>query len=469
MSRCRLCCISCLPAILYLVHVPGCHISHCSCWLLQKRIEAELDQLQKDICRVGSSPGEPFVFFGELFDDEEAQQYYEALVGTLKCAKKRGIVAFKGQMLLKGMHDNVKISIINDGDKQTATEDSKMIKPKSQLSSVERTPPRGTDSGTQSLQDSVVDASSSESQTLPSVERDPPAGSPFRRNNSMGARHSISNSDIVVRQPIANLTELQSVSSVKRTPPRWGKGSLPPVRQTPPRHPTSFSRTPPRSDGKPSPSVSRFHARAKSLPFSPVRHTRDEHTSIEIPQVFCRERSHNEYTSDSEAELSNRRVKSPSKNSGASSDTESEVNSRRFAFQNRQLSLPSSFGDSATGGAAERVGFTPHKTAKSGSVSERLAKRSSVSRKKGNNKGDTIVERRPVAFKGSKVFPAKPLSLSGKGNFNALNKENQLGSHSKPSAALLARAKSEKIIRPTMSVRVDEEVEQLLRDICRVD
>ena len=49
--------------------------------------------------------------FGELFDDEEVEQYYEALVGTLKCAKKRGYITFKGQMLLKGMHDKVQIDI----------------------------------------------------------------------------------------------------------------------------------------------------------------------------------------------------------------------------------------------------------------------------------------------------------------------------------------------------------------------
>ena len=43
------------------------------------------------------------------------QQYYEALVGTLKAAKKRGIVDFKGQMLLKGAHDSVMISLCEGG------------------------------------------------------------------------------------------------------------------------------------------------------------------------------------------------------------------------------------------------------------------------------------------------------------------------------------------------------------------
>jgi len=77
---------------------------------LRDRIQEEIPQLLKDIRRIGTA-GEPEVKFGELFDDEEVEQYYEALVGTLKSAKKRGYISFKGQMLLKGMHDNVLISI----------------------------------------------------------------------------------------------------------------------------------------------------------------------------------------------------------------------------------------------------------------------------------------------------------------------------------------------------------------------
>ena len=40
-------------------------------------------------------------------------QYYEALVGTLKAAKRKGLIKFKGQMLFKGMHDGVRIDIAN--------------------------------------------------------------------------------------------------------------------------------------------------------------------------------------------------------------------------------------------------------------------------------------------------------------------------------------------------------------------
>eukprot|EP01006_Ploeotia_vitrea_P050991 TRINITY_DN67517_c2_g11_i2.p2 TRINITY_DN67517_c2_g11~~TRINITY_DN67517_c2_g11_i2.p2 ORF type:complete len:101 (-),score=13.83 TRINITY_DN67517_c2_g11_i2:256-528(-) len=77
----------------------------------EARLAAECVQLIKDINRLGSknADGKASVKFGVLFDDEQGQQFYEAIVGTLKAAKKRGMVEFKGQMLLKGAHDDVDI------------------------------------------------------------------------------------------------------------------------------------------------------------------------------------------------------------------------------------------------------------------------------------------------------------------------------------------------------------------------
>jgi hypothetical protein len=80
----------------------------------QDRINEEVAQLLVDIRRIGDEPGSPHVKFGELFDDDVVQNYYEALVGTLKSAKKRGMIEFKGQMLLKGVSDSVVISIKED-------------------------------------------------------------------------------------------------------------------------------------------------------------------------------------------------------------------------------------------------------------------------------------------------------------------------------------------------------------------
>jgi hypothetical protein len=67
-------------------------------------VDEECIRLIADIQRIGGSPE---VKFGALFDDDDVAQYYEALVGTLKAAKKRGYINFKGQMLLKGPHDGI--------------------------------------------------------------------------------------------------------------------------------------------------------------------------------------------------------------------------------------------------------------------------------------------------------------------------------------------------------------------------
>jgi Costars len=75
-------------------------------------LDEEMNQLLIDIKRIGVN-GVPNVTFGELFDDDNVQQYYEALVGTLKCAKKRGLIDYKGVLLLKGVSDDVIISILN--------------------------------------------------------------------------------------------------------------------------------------------------------------------------------------------------------------------------------------------------------------------------------------------------------------------------------------------------------------------
>lgn len=77
-----------------------------------ERVERETNQLVHDIRRI-TPEGEGFCAFGDLFDDSEVEQYYEALVGTLKAAKRKGMIQFKGQMLFKGMHDNVQIRIID--------------------------------------------------------------------------------------------------------------------------------------------------------------------------------------------------------------------------------------------------------------------------------------------------------------------------------------------------------------------
>eukprot|EP00569_Conticribra_weissflogii_P015209 CAMPEP_0171400902 /NCGR_PEP_ID=MMETSP0880-20121228/7571_1 /TAXON_ID=67004 /ORGANISM="Thalassiosira weissflogii, Strain CCMP1336" /LENGTH=145 /DNA_ID=CAMNT_0011915307 /DNA_START=89 /DNA_END=526 /DNA_ORIENTATION=- len=79
---------------------------------VEERLNNEIQQLVKDIWRVGD-PEKPQVPFGELFDDDDVQQHYEGLAATLKAAKKRGIVAYKSPILLKGAHDKVVVSLVD--------------------------------------------------------------------------------------------------------------------------------------------------------------------------------------------------------------------------------------------------------------------------------------------------------------------------------------------------------------------
>ena len=68
-------------------------------------VERECVEIQQDIKRLGEvKDGKYTVKFGVLYDDDKVQQYYEALVGTLKAAKKRGILSFQSQLLLKGTY-----------------------------------------------------------------------------------------------------------------------------------------------------------------------------------------------------------------------------------------------------------------------------------------------------------------------------------------------------------------------------
>lgn len=49
------------------------------------------------------------VTFGVLFNDDRCANIFEALVGTLRAAKKRKVLTYDGELLLQGVHDNVEI------------------------------------------------------------------------------------------------------------------------------------------------------------------------------------------------------------------------------------------------------------------------------------------------------------------------------------------------------------------------
>jgi hypothetical protein len=44
-----------------------------------------------------------------LFNDDRCANIFEALVGTLRAAKKRKYLTYDGELLLQGVHDNVEI------------------------------------------------------------------------------------------------------------------------------------------------------------------------------------------------------------------------------------------------------------------------------------------------------------------------------------------------------------------------
>lgn len=44
-----------------------------------------------------------------LFNDDKCANIFEALVGTLRAAKKRKFLTYDGELLLQGVHDNVEI------------------------------------------------------------------------------------------------------------------------------------------------------------------------------------------------------------------------------------------------------------------------------------------------------------------------------------------------------------------------
>lgn len=60
--------------------------------------------------------GKTTVKFGVLFSDDRCANIFEALVGTLKAAKKKKVVDFKAELLLQGVHDNEDIVLLKEWD-----------------------------------------------------------------------------------------------------------------------------------------------------------------------------------------------------------------------------------------------------------------------------------------------------------------------------------------------------------------
>ena len=80
-------------------------------------VEHEIKLLIDEIKRLGVENSENktwMVKYGVLFSDDKCANIFEALVGTLRAAKKRKIVKFDGEILLQGVHDQVDIVLLKD-------------------------------------------------------------------------------------------------------------------------------------------------------------------------------------------------------------------------------------------------------------------------------------------------------------------------------------------------------------------
>ena len=79
-------------------------------------VEKDLALLIAAFPRLGTTnvDGSISTTFGRIIDDEELEQQLESLVGTLKAGRKRGLLAWEGQVLLKGPHDDVTVKYVGD-------------------------------------------------------------------------------------------------------------------------------------------------------------------------------------------------------------------------------------------------------------------------------------------------------------------------------------------------------------------
>ncbi|XP_015893552.1 costars family protein [Ziziphus jujuba] len=86
-------------------------------------VEEEVERLKEEIKRLGKiqDDGSYKVTFGVLFNDDKCANIFEALVGTLRAAKKRKVLTYDGELLLQGVHDNVEIILKPPPTTSTAT------------------------------------------------------------------------------------------------------------------------------------------------------------------------------------------------------------------------------------------------------------------------------------------------------------------------------------------------------------
>lgn len=77
-------------------------------------VDHEVKLLREEIMRLGAKndKGVYSVPFGVLFRDDKCANLFEALMGTLRAAKRRKVIDYEGEMLFQGVHDDVPVSLV---------------------------------------------------------------------------------------------------------------------------------------------------------------------------------------------------------------------------------------------------------------------------------------------------------------------------------------------------------------------
>ena len=77
-------------------------------------VDKEVSLISEHMKRLGTkqADGSYKCTFGHLFNDDTVTQTFESLVGSLKAAKKRGVINFEGQMLLMPTHKDVMLTLL---------------------------------------------------------------------------------------------------------------------------------------------------------------------------------------------------------------------------------------------------------------------------------------------------------------------------------------------------------------------
>lgn len=71
-----------------------------------------LSERMKELAKAPDASGNYVVKYGVIFKDDFLAGRLEALAGTMKAAKRKKVIDYKGEILLQGAHDNVDVILL---------------------------------------------------------------------------------------------------------------------------------------------------------------------------------------------------------------------------------------------------------------------------------------------------------------------------------------------------------------------